>query len=242
MVAPSWLAATSGQQTLAGQVNQFLTTHSATFVQAGAQRAAQTTAGSGSVSSATQWIAQSFTTSASQTSTGYVIVTASVSGTPSPWTFSIQASSSGTPSGAPLASTPLPREFVPATAGLAAAVLPVSGLSPNVTYWIVAAATGDVGDFFTWSKSNAGSGAALSVDGSSWSPQSFGMLYQVWDGSPTPPLIGIWEDSGARWTLCKYVSGRVSSVSEFTAGQTAGGYTASVRALSYSGTLLTSVA
>lgn len=239
---PTWFAATPGQLPLAGQVNQFLVSHAAAFVQAGTRQAAQTTAGSGTVSSVSQWIAQSFTTSAAQTATGYVVVTASAAGTPVPWVVSIEASSSGTPSGAPLASTPVPYQFVPATAGAVTVILPVSGLSPSTTYWLVAAAAGDTGDFFAWSKSNASSGAATSVDGSSWSPQSYGMLYQVYDNSLTPPLTGIWEDSGARWTSYGYTSGRVSSVSEFTLGQTAAGYVASVRTLSYSGTQLTGAA
>jgi hypothetical protein len=227
---------------LAGQVNQYLVSHAATFVQAGTRQAAQTTVGSGFASSVNQWIAQSFTTSASQTATGYVTVTASATGTPPPWTFSIQASSSGTPSGAPLVSAPVPHEFVPSPSGLVTVILPVSGLSPSVTYWIVASSSGDVSDNFAWYKSNQVSGAATSTDGSSWSPQSFGMLYQVFDGSLTPPLTGVWEDSGARWTLYGYSSNRVSSVREFTTGQTAGGYAASVRGLSYSGGLLTGVA
>ena len=223
-------------------MNQFLTSHSAAFVQAGTRQAAQTTAGSGFASSPNLWIAQSFTTSAGQTATGYVVLTASVAGTPVPWSISIEASSSGTPSGAPLASTPVPYQFVPATSGLVTVILPVSGLTASTTYWLVAAAAGDVSDYFEWYKSSATSGAATSVDGSSWSPQAFGMLYQVYDNSLTPPWTGIWEDGGARWTSYGYSSGRVSAVSEFTSGQTPAGYVASVRSLSYSGSLLTGVA
>lgn len=242
LVVPAYLAATAGSQALAGQVNQFLVSHSATYVQAGTRQAAQTTSGSGFASSVNQWIAQSFTTTSSQTTTGYVVVTASVGGSPSPWVFSIQASSSGTPSGAPLASTPLPAEFVPASAGPVTVILPVSGLSPSVTYWLVAEATGAGTDFFEWSTSNQVSGAATSPDGSSWTPHSFGMLYQVWDASLVPPLTGIWEDSGARWTSFGYTGSLLTSVKEFTTGQTPAGYTESARALTYSGGLLTGIA
>ena len=242
MVVPTWQAAVPGSPALAGQVNQFLVSHAATFVQAGTRQASNTTVGSGFASSVSQWIAQSFTTASTQTATGYITVVATATGSPPPWTFSIQASSAGTPSGAPLASTPVPHEFIPSPSGLVTVILPVSGLSPSTTYWIVAAASGDASDNFSWYKSTASSGAATSTDGSSWSPQAYGMIYQVYDGSLTPPLTGIWEDSGARWTLYGYNSGRVSSVSEFTAGQSAPGYVASVRALSYSGTQLTGAA
>lgn len=216
--------------------------HSATYVQAGTRQAAQTTSGSGFASSVNQWIAQSFTTAASQTAMGYVVVTAFAAGSPAPWTFSIQPSSSGAPSGTVLAQTPVPYQFVPASAGPVTVILPVSGLSPSVTYWLVAEATGDVSDYFEWGKSNQSSGASTAPDGATWTAQPFGMLYQVYDASQVPPLTGIWEDAGARWSLLTYsASGLLTGVKEYTSGQTPAGYAESSRALSYSSGQLTGV-
>lgn len=243
LTTPTWLAATAGSRPLAGQVNQFLVSHATTYVWSGTLRANQVTAGSGSASSVNQYIAQSFTTASGQTATGYVLVSASVAGTPPPWTFSIQASASGAPSGTPLASTPVPHEFVPATAGGVAVILPVSGLTASATYWLVASPAGGHASAFTWTGSNQSSGCSLSPDGVTWAPQPFGMVYAVYDATPLPPLAGTWEDSGARWSVCAYASvpGKLATVSEFTTGQD-GGYAASSRALSYSGALLTGVA
>jgi hypothetical protein len=243
-VTPAWQAPTSGQQANAGAVNQLLGTHAVTYVWTGAEQAHQSTAGSGGVNSDGLWIAQSFATASGQTTTGYVVVTAKVTGTPAPWTLSIQASSAGAPSGTALASAAVPKEFLSGTASAQAVMLPVTGLAASTTYWIVAQAAGDASDYFTWSKSNQVTGASTSTTGTSWTAQSYGLLHQAWDGTPVPPLAGTWEDSGARWTaLACNGSGQLTGIEEYTAGQTATGYAVSSRALSYSAAgLLTGVA
>lgn len=242
MTAPAWLAATPGYSALAGQVNQFLATHAVTYVYQGTEQANQSTAGSGSVASNGLWIAQSFATAAGQTAAGYVVVTAAVTGSPAPWTFSIQANSGGAPSGTALVSAAVPKEFLSGTAAAQAVMLPVTGLTAATTYWIVAQAVGDSGDHFNWSKSNQASGAATSANGTSWTAQAYGLLYQVRDQSPVAPLAGTWEDSGARWTALAYTSGELTGIEEYTAGQAANGYTVSSRALTYTGNLLSGVA
>jgi hypothetical protein len=199
------------------------------------QKAAQTTAGTGAVNSNGSWIAQSFTTAAGQTQTGIVWLTLAVTGTPTPLTVSIYASSGGAPSGSPLVTTQVPREFVGSSAGLIPIPLPQYGLTASTTYWIVAQAVGDASDYFAWSKSNQISGASTSTNGASWTTQSYGLLYQVYDGTPKPPVVALWEDSGARWSWMAHDStGRISTLWGYTAGQTAAGYAASVRTLSYS--------
>jgi len=240
---PAWLGATAGYNAYAGQVNQFLGTHAVTYVYAGAVQASQGTAGSGGVNSDGLWIAQSFATGSGQTAIGYVTVTAAATGAPAPLAVSVQASSGGAPSGTALATTMLPEEFLTGTPAAVPVMLPVSGLSASTTYWIVAAAVGDASDYFTWSKSNQTSGASTSANGTTWTAQSYGLLYAVYDQSPVPPLAGTWEDSGARWTALAYDgSAQLAGVREFTAGQSAAGYTASSRALSYSSGLVTGVA
>ncbi len=243
MPVPSWQAPTAGYPALAGQVNQFLGTHAVTYVYTGAEQASQSNAGSGGVNSNSLWAAQSFGTTSAQTTAGYVILTAKVTGSPPPLTVSLQASSAGAPSGTPLVSASLPKEFLTGTAAAVPVMLPVTGLTPSAVYWIVAAAAGDASDYFTLSKSNFGSGASTSPDGVTWTAQSYGLLYQVYDGTPVPPLSGTWEDSGARWTSLGYSgSGDLATLGEYTAGQAAGGYAASFRTLSYSGSILTGVA
>jgi hypothetical protein len=243
VTAPAWLAATTGYEGLAGQVNQFLATHAITYVYTGAEQSSEMTAGSGGVSSDSLWLAQSFTTASGQTTAGYVQVNADYTGTPaSPWVFSIQANSSGAPSGTPLVSTALPKEFLGTSPGTVSVFLPVTGLTASTEYWIVAAPAGDASDYFSWSKSNQSSGASTSSNGTSWTAQSYGLMYAVWDQTVVTPLLGTWEDSGARWVHWSYSSGLVSSIKEYTAGQAANGYTASVRSLTYTDGLLTGVA
>lgn len=242
MAAPAWLAATAGSPALAGQVNQFLATHQVTYLLTGSQQAGQTAAGSGSVPSNGTWIAQSWTSGASQASAGYITVTMAVTGSPAPLVLSLQADSgTGAPSGTPLVSAALPKEFLSSTAGSQQVMLPAT-VSPSSPYWIVAQPAGDSADYFSWSKSSQTSGASASSDGVTWTAQTYGLLFSVRDQNAQGPLAGTYEDSGARWTSLAYnASGDLTQIEEYTAGQTAGGYTASSRALSYSGQFLTGV-
>jgi hypothetical protein len=243
MSAPVWLGATTGFSGQAGQVNQFLAAHQVTYVYAGVQKAAQNTAGSGGLTSASHWLAQSFTTAAGQTAAGYVAVNAWFSGAPAvTWNFSIQASVLSAPSGTPLVSASVPKEFLALTAGQLNVMLPVTGLTASTGYWIVAAQAGGGSDWFAWGKSNQVSGCSTSPDGVTWTAQGEGLLYQVYDQTPALPLTGTWEDSGARWTALSYTSGLATGLREYTAGQSADGYTAANRTLSYSSGLLTGVA
>ncbi len=243
MAAPAWLGAAAGQQGLAGQVNQFLATHAVTWVYAGTQASAQSSAGSGSAGSNGLWIAQSFTAGPGQTAAGYVVLTLGYAGSPSPWSISLQADNgSGAPSGTALVTAQVPREFLSAGGGQVPVMLPAAGLSASGRYWIVAAAQGDAGDYFTWSKSSQSSGASASTDGAAWTAQPYGLLYQVYDQSPVMPIAGTYEDAGARWTARSYTaSGVLAGISEYTRGQTAAGYTAVTRTLAYAGNLLSGV-
>lgn len=242
MPTPTWLAATTGQATKAGQVNQFLGAHAATLVYQGAQTAAQSTAGTGGTNSNSLWIAQSFTTAVGQTAIGRVAPTFSITGTPTtPLTVAIYASSGGAPSGSPLVTTLLPQEFLSGTPTVRSIPLPCT-VTASTTYWIVTQADGDPSNFYTWSKSNQVSGASTSTNGTTWTAQAYGLLYQVFDQTVTPPIKHTWEDTGARWTSFGVDAfNRYTSLFEFTQGQTATGYLASVRTLAYTSGVLTSV-
>lgn len=248
-VTPTWQAATAGQAPLAGHVNEFLGTHTASILYAGVQTAAVITSGAISTNTNGTWLAQSFTTAAGQTAIGYVIIplrTASTSGsTLAPTTLSLYANSGGAPAGSPLVSTTLTAEY--ATTGTLNTFntypLPVSGLTASTTYWLVTPAAGGSSDHYNWYRSAAASTASTSANGTSWTAQAYGFRYQVFDQTPDGPVTCTWEDGGARWTVLGYnATQQPTSYAEYTAGQTAAGYLQSLRTLTYSGPLLTGVA
>lgn len=242
MATPAWKGASSGSAPLAGQINQFLGAHAATFVYTGAEKDNQSTAGSGAVNSNSLWIAQSFTAGSTYTS-GRVVLTLAATGTPAPWSLSVQSTTAGAPSGTVVGGpVSLPPGFV---SGSAAAVsIPLqAALSSGVEYWIVAAAAGDVSDFFAWSKSNQASGASTSTNGTTWTAQTYGLLFQAWDNTSVPPLVHTLEDSAARWTTWAFnAQGTPSKLSEYTVSQAANDYVQSVRSFTYTNGLPASVA
>lgn len=244
MTAPSWQAATAGSSALAGHVNQFLVSHAVTYLYAGTLQSSRQTAGASSTASNGTWMAQSFTTAVGQTAVGYVMINAHILGTPtSTWTISLQADTSGAPSGTPLVSASLPKEFLSGSFTWQMVPLPASGLTASTQYWIVAQAQGDPSNHFTWQWSNQGSGSSTSANGTTWTAQSNGLMYQAYDAAAVMPLAGTWEDSGARWTaLTSNAAGQVTVIEEYTAGQSANGYAASARTLTYTSGLLTGVA
>lgn len=241
MPTPTWLAATTGQATNAGQINQFLGTHASSLIYAGAVQAQQTTAGAGSTASNSLYIAQSFTTGASQTTIGRVVLTLAKTGAPPPITVSIQATVSGHPSGVALVSTLFPHDFVSGATAFSIP-LPVTGLTAATQYWVVLNADGDVSNFFSWSKSNQVTGASTSPTAVTWTPQAYGLLYQVCDNTVVNPLVHTRDDSGARWTIQSYNGlGQAVALGEYTAGQTASGYLLSFRTLAYTAGQIASI-
>jgi hypothetical protein len=238
---PSWLGATAGQATQAGQVNQFLGAHAATLLYAGVQKAAQTTAGSGVVNSNSLWLGQSFATASGQTAVGRAVLTLAVTGSPTPLTVGLYASSAGAPVGAALVSAAVPREFLTGSPAALSIPLPAT-VTASTTYWIVATAVGDVSNFFSWSKSNQVTGASTSANGTTWAAQAYGLLYQVFNQSTTGSPTHTFEDSGARWTSLGYsASNQLTKLAEYTVAQSSG-YIQANRTLTYSGTSLTGVA
>jgi hypothetical protein len=243
---PTWQAATSGQPPLAAHINQLLGTHTVTVLYTGVERAAQNTAGSGFTASNSLYVAQSFTTAAGQTAIGYLGLTldstASAGADLLPWTVSIYANSGSAPTGAPLVTATVTVEYVVNSPTVVIIPTPVTGLSPSTTYWIVTTPAGDAVNYYEWYRSNQTTGASTSTNGTTWSAQPYGLLYQVWDQTPALPQVGTWEDDGARWTT-QIVNGseQITTIAEYTAGQSPGGYMQSIRDINYSGNLLTGV-
>lgn len=242
MATPNWNGATAGQPTLAGQINQFLGTHSSTFAYTGTSQFAQTTAGTGGTNTNGLYLAQSFVTGASAVTVSRVALTLSVTGTPPPATVSIQTNTGAAPSGTVVgAATLLPPTFV--TGSATSISIPISAaLGATTTYWIVVNAVGDVSNFFTWFKSNQTSGASTSPTVAVWTAQTYGFLYNIFSGT-TGALLHTWEDSGARWTTFTYTAQSVpSNLQEYTTAQGTAQYVSSSRAFTYSNGLLTSIA
>lgn len=247
MTTPAWNGATSGQQPLAGQINQFLGAHSSALVYSGAVvQSSRTTVGSGSVASNGLWIAQQFTTGASQTAIGRVDIDLQPTGVTgaqlSPAVIGIYANSGGAPSGSALVSTLVPAEYFPMFGAYTYVPMPVSGLTANTVYWLVVQAAGNATYYYPWLKSNQTSGASTSPDGVTWTAQSYGLLYKVYDDTAAGSVLFTWEDSGARWTYTpSNAQGTPSTLSEYTAAQAAGDYVFSSRNFAYTNGLLTSV-
>jgi hypothetical protein len=242
MATPAYLAATSGQQANAGQINQFLGTHSCQYIYTGTSFSSQTTVGSSSIFSYQVYAAQSFIPAANQT-LGRVTLYIAMDASPPPWTISIQTSSGAAPSGTVLASTVVPAEATSHTPGFVSIPLPCS-LTASTQYWIVSNLVGTSTNNFKWLTSNQASGASASPDGVTWTAQSYGLLYNCYSNSPVvQPLVHAYEDSGARWSTYTFNSvAQPTSIQEWTQGQTTTGYLYSSRTLSYSGGQLVSIA
>lgn len=245
---PTWTAASSGQPPLAAQVNQFLGPHQTQLLYPSLRKSNQSTAGTGSVQSNGTYIAQSFTTAVGQTTIGYVVLTITTSGGLTglgPTTLSLHVNNAGAPAAAALVTTSIASEYVttvPTTTVMFP--LPVTGLTASTTYWLVIASAGDSTHHYNWNKSNQVSGASTSPDGTTWTAQTYGLLYEVWDqtiSGGTPYFT--WEDGGARWVWFNYtVNNEINSIAEFTAGQVTTGYAQSFRTFTYNGGQPTGVA
>jgi hypothetical protein len=253
VTTPAWLGATTSSLPVAGQANQFLGTHTASYLYAGALKVSQTTAGSTSSNTNGLYLAQSFTTAAGQTAVGYVsvpITTTTTSGASlATTTLSLYANSGAAPTGSALVSTTITAEYANKASGGTATVsvlypLPIATLTAGTEYWLVLAAAGTSGVDYTWYRSNQTSGASTSTTGTSWSAQAYGFEYAVYDQSASGLLTATWEDSGARWTATTYVAttNQIHTFGEYTVGQTAAGYTQGFRTYTYTSGLLTGVA
>lgn len=240
VATPAWLGATATQAAQAGQINQFLGTHAVTYLYTGVVLESQAVAGSGGIATNGTYLGQHFTPGANQ-SVGRITLNLSVTGTPPPLTVTMQTTTGAGPSGTILATTLVPPGFVTASSTAVAIPLPCS-LTSGTEYWIVLNAVGDASNFYTWFKSNQTSGASTATALPTWTAQTYGFLYAVYDTTAGNTLVHTYADSGARWaTFVLNANGTPSQISEYTVAQGSAQYVQSVRALAYSGALLTGV-
>lgn len=246
-MATTFLAATTGQPPLAQHINQLLTTHPTTFVYTGAQQQFNTTAGSTSTGTNNLWLAQKWNTQVSQTTLGYVAIalsTTATSGTVlAPTTVAIYTDNAGVP-GTSLFSITVTAEYANlATGGTPSNTLivpcPLTGLTAATNYWIVVTASTSAGGQFTWFRTTAVNGASTSPNGSTWTAQTYGFIFTIFDKTMASPLVAVLEDGTQRWQAIRYNANlEVANLAQYTGGQTATGYNQGYRTMTYTNGLL----
>ena len=256
MTTPNYLAATTGIAAAAGQANQFLGTHTITYLYAAVLQGSQSTDGSASIgisgtppTGGFTRLAQQVATASGQTAIGYYVMNGEAVGNGCDLTATLYTNSSST-TGTQIGSTAvtIPAEFW--TSGSVGATfwpLPISGLTASTTYQLVLTAgdvngnhVGDASNYIALEKSNQSSGAAAYA-ASTWTAEAYGFMFGQWDQTVAGQLTMIWEDSGSRWTYLDWSSGVLTGINEYTISQGTGKMR-SVRVVTASGILLTSVA
>lgn len=250
MSAPAWLAASTGAAGLPGQVNQFLLTHESAWTYAGSSLQAQEAIGSTVYSSTNGlYLAQLFTTGASQTTVGIVnLQISTVGGSPvtatiTPLTVLMYATSFGVPTGSPLATAMITEQVVYSSPFWVPVTLNAIELTPSTEYALVVEAAGTSSAYYAWQQSNQVIGALTAPDGTTWSSQGYGLMYQVNDasGASWPPLY-LTDDGGARLTTFTYnASGQLTGIAEQVQSQTGTDFLSS-RTVTYSNTVPIGVA
>jgi hypothetical protein len=249
VAVPVWQAATTGSQGLPGHVNQFLGTHAAAWIYPGALQTSQVIGNATYQTTQGQYLAQSFTTGASQTAIGQVwLQVNAVGGSPvtatiAPFQLSLYATVAVgvVPTGSALATVFLNEQYVYSAPFWMPVPLGATGLTPSTVYQLVTSPVGTGTNYYAWQQSNQPSGASSSPDGVTWTSQAYGLMYQVYDDTGGGQLQFIGEDDGVRWTRLTYDAiGRVNTITEFTTAQAAGTFQ-SVRTLSYTNGALTGV-
>ncbi|NUP47560.1 MAG: hypothetical protein HOW97_09655 [Catenulispora sp.] len=247
-ISPAWQPAVVGAQGTAGHVNQFLVGHEST-VSYGGTLQGSSAPGSGVYSSTqTQWLSQQFVTAAAQTTVGYVRLQISdVGGSPTlalipSLTVELYADSLGLPTGPVLASATVTGQYLYSQPWWATIPLAASGLTAGTPYQIVTSMAGAAGHYYVWQHSTTAGGSGTSPDGTTWTANSFGLMYQIFDqngGASTMPLI-LDEDNGLRVTSFTYnASNQLASISTYTTSSA--GTVAYAASLTYSNGLITGV-
>lgn len=248
-ITQNWTAAVAGQGANAGMINQFLGSHSASFLRSGGTIQSQNNIGNAVYqSTATQWLSQIFAMGASQSTIGGVnIQLSAVGGSPinqtiNPLTVQIYADAGGLPTGSPLATVTINETVVYSAPFWLTVPLVLTGLTPNAFYHVAVEMVGNGTNYYAWQESTPTFGAATSPDGVNWTLASYSLMFQVTDLTGTGQLQYIIEDNGARTLQLSYNSqGLLSQIVEYTVGQTTLGNLQNTRSLTYTNGFLTGV-
>lgn len=241
MPTPVWLGASAGYTALSGQVNQNLVIHNSVWTYSGSVlAAAQTTGKATYITSASQYLAQSFTTGATQTTIGAVgLQISTVGGSPitatiAPLVVGLYASAGGLPTGAPIATATIVEQSVYAAPFWVPVPL-VATVTPLTVYQLVVSPAGSATAYYAWQESNQPAGATTAPDGVTWTQQSYGFMYQVYDNTGTTgPVLSMIDDGGARYIQFTYGAGGMpTALTEYVQTQNGVGQT-QTRVLTYS--------
>jgi YD repeat-containing protein len=224
---PAWQAATAGHAGQAGAVNQFLGAHTAVFSYGNALSQQQATGSAKYSSTQGQYLAQQITTSATQTQLSAIALQISTVGgsavsNPIPaLQVGLYANAGGVPTGAALATASVSCQYVYSEPFWVSIPLSKLTLTPSTTYHLVVSAAGDASHYYVWQRSNKTSGASTSANGTSWTAQGYGLMYQTFVPSTTGAQLQlITEDDGASWTSFAYDSlGQITTITRYTAAQ-----------------------
>jgi hypothetical protein len=235
----------------AGDINQFLGTHAITYCNQGATQVSYTTTGGASVlktfSGAAQWLAQPFSTGASQTTISRIELYFSGSTTSGvDTTLELRTDNAGVPSNTTLYSVAIPSDFQNAGGPIIWVSIPctVTGLTAATKYHIVVdgqnSGTSNIALSWATNTTSVNQGVKSASGTSGWSVNGNTFLFNVFAGA-NGVLRNTYEDAGARWTGYDYNSSNgnttVATVREYTTGTLR-----SVRTLSYTSGALVGVA
>ena len=244
---PTLQAATTGQPGNAGLITQFLAAHNASFTYSGqALISSQATGGGVYQSTQSQWLSQTITTGVSQTAIGSVgLQLSTVGGSPTsaliaPLTVGLYADSGGQPTGSALATATVTCPYVYSSPFWVSVPLSTT-VSSSATYHLVTNLVGTAGHYYVWQQSNQAQGAATAPDGATWTNQTYGLMYEVFDQTASGQLLSISEDSGQVITTLTYTAlGQIATVTQYAVTQS-GSSISSSGSLSYTNGLLTGV-
>jgi hypothetical protein len=257
MTVPAWQSVTSGSTVgNAGQINQFLAAHPASFHRQGTSYANGPATSTSSVStSGNTWIAQPFTLSSSKTTINRIELFPNLTGVGMDSTVNIETDSGGSPSGTILYSVTVPKEFQGANNYVSIPVN-LSGLTASAKYHIVVIpSSNSTTNTLKLSLGVVTSNALLTSgnSGTSWGSSNGTLLFNVFSGTngvlrnvsedgvtvTTGAIIGT-NSSPTRWIGWDYLIVSGQSISPSTLREYTG-IIRSVRTLTYSGSQLITV-
>jgi hypothetical protein len=242
MSTPAWNAVVVGSPFAAGNINQFLGTHDVNaYIYQGVSTLDGVSSGTGTVytnsGSAAQYIDQPFTTAVGQTTlTRIDIYVGANVGDGADTTIGIYADSGGAPTGTALASYVLPKEFD--LNGWVSMPFGLTGLSASTLYHILIEGTTDTSNYSGFADGttiNAAAQTSPTGIGGTWTTLGKELAYNICAGT-NGLLRNTIEDGGARWVGLDYTAEKLTTIREYN------GTFRSVRTLTYTGGILTSVA
>lgn len=241
----------AGSPGLAGQVNQLLGDHSSVIIRGETLISSQETGTAVYTGTSTTHVSQRITTGPTQVGVSSVSLQISTVGgsvitdTISDLTVSLYASLSGSPTGSAIASVSVAETYVYGAPFWVSVPLTVNGLTSSTDYHVAVAmtATGP-NHYYAWQRSNQTSGAFTSVDGTSWIPQTYGMMFRQYTsgGGASLSVKLINEDNGARTTQLSYDgSDQLTALTQLTISQGGSGSFSATPTLTYTNGLITGI-